>query len=295
MKKLTKIYATFAAVAVLAFTSCEKERISSDNSNAISQLNALAVTADSTSDDAIFIINTCARGSKRDSITFSALPTGISTYLTMNYSGYTFKKALKVATRNEVQEGFIVVVEFEGKPVGLKFDNTGAFVKVLEQRERRDLLGKGWRPGGRFDCRDGKHKDTIALSAIPAAIKTYITTNYPMDTLLHASSVKDGSVIVLTTNNGHFANIFKVNSSFVKRIALPAPHGKGSSIAETSLPSNIKNYLIATYPAYVFTKAFIVKSDSIVKGYVVMIDANATKYVIHFDELGNFVKNIAVK
>jgi hypothetical protein len=295
MKKLTKLLCLIGTIAVLGLASCEKAALTSDTMSAIADLNALAVGADSTSDDAIYIINTCKRGDHRDPVAFSALPASIGSYLTANYPGYTFKKAFQVSNSSDANDGYIVVVQFENKPVGLKFDNTGNFVKVFEQRERRDLRGKGWRHGGHFDCRDGLQRDTLSLSALPSGIKSYFSANYPADTLLHALTNKDGSYLVLSANNGLFVNIFKSDNTFIKRVQLPAPGGKRAQITESSLPAATKNYLSATYPSYVFKKAFAVKINSAVQGYVVLIDANATKYALRFDANGNFVKTLAVR
>ena len=35
--------------------------------------------------------------------------------------------------------GYVVIIQFDGNPVGLKFDASGNFILVLEQREGRDL------------------------------------------------------------------------------------------------------------------------------------------------------------
>lgn len=298
MKTLTKLGSLFAAVAILGLASCEKSENTSasiDSISAIAELNAIAATSDTTSDDAPYIINTCKRGEQRDSVAFSSLNASIGSYLTANYPGYTFQKAFKVLDASDVLAGYVVIIQFESKPVGLKFDASGTFVKVLEQRERRDLKGKGWRPGGRFDLRDGLGRDTIALSALPAGIKTYFSANYAQDTLLHALSVKDGGYVVISSNKGMFATIFKSDYSLIKRVQLPAPGGKEAPIAQSALPANVLSYLSATYPSYVFGKAFVSKNNSAVQGYVVLIDANGTKYAIRFDASGNFVKNLAIK
>lgn len=298
MKTWTKLGCLFASVAILGLTSCEKSDLNSDSLesiSAIAEMNAIAATSDTTSEEAPYLINTCRRGEQRDSVSFSSLHASIGTYLTANYPGYTFQKAFKVLDASDAVTGYVVVIQFESKPVGIKFDSSGTFVKVLEQREKRDLKGKGWRPGGRFDLRDGKHRDTIALTALPAGIKTYFSVNYAQDTLLHALTIKDGSYIVISANNGMFATIFKSDNTFIRRVQLPAPGGKRTPIAESALPVPIISYLSTTYPSYAFDKAFVAKNGSTVLGYVVLIDANTTKYAIRFDASGNFVKNLTIK
>jgi hypothetical protein len=59
---------------------------------------------------------------------------------------------------------------------------------------------------------------------------------------------------------------------------------------ETGLPANVRSYLTNAYPNYIFKKAFSISDANTLKGYVVFIDANNTKYAIEFDASGNFVK-----
>jgi Protein of unknown function (DUF2874). len=171
----TRIVKPFLAlsVIVLVLASCKKDNsfsgtsTSSNNnlSNIIASLQAVGVgTASSTSSsqsDSIYIVNTCGRNEHRDSIAFSSLPTGVSDYLNTNYSGYTFIKAFTVIDNSGTVKGYVVVIQYNGKPVGVKFDASGNFIAVLEQREGRDLEGNGWHEGGKFDDRDGKGRDQL--------------------------------------------------------------------------------------------------------------------------------------
>jgi len=67
------------------------------------------------------------------------------------------------------------------------------------------------------------------------------------------------------------------------------------SIAASALPAVSTSYLITTFPNYVFKKAFEIKTNGVVKGYLVLIDANLTKYAIHFDASGAFVKASTIR
>jgi hypothetical protein len=161
---------------------------------------------------------------------------------------------------------------------------------VLEQRERGDLDGPGFHHGGRFDGRDGQHRDTIALAFLPAAITSYFASNYTSDTLVKAFKNRDSSIVVLSKNNGVYATVFALTGSFIKRDQLPTERGTIQSIELPALPSTASNYLAQTYPNYVFEKAFSFTENGTVKGYVVVIDANSTKYAVEFDAAGNFLK-----
>jgi hypothetical protein len=60
------------------------------------------------------------------------------------------------------------------------------------------------------------------------------------------------------------------------------------------LPSVAANYLAQTYPNYTFKKAFSFSLGGTLKGYVVFLDANNTKYAVEFDAAGNFLRAKAV-
>ncbi|QKJ30393.1 PepSY-like domain-containing protein [Mucilaginibacter mali] len=312
MKKLITIYYTLAASAavVFALSSCNKEAVSSlstGSSKSASTVTAttngdLLIAATSSSSttttaatkDSLFLMNACPAGKRPDTVAFSALSASITTYLTTNYSGYTFQKAFKVTDKSGTVTGYVVAINYNSKPVGLKFDASGTFVAVLEQRERADHDGPGWHPGGRFDNRNGMHPDTIALSALPATIKSYFTANYATDTLLHAVVTKDTSYIVFSANKGLFATSFTSKLVFSKRVQL-YPRPIKTPVLQANLPAAINTYLSATYAGYVFDKAFVEKVSGVVSKYVVLIDASGTRYAVQFDASGVFVKATTIK
>jgi hypothetical protein len=87
------------------------------------------------------LLNTCSRYSSKDSISFSSLPAAITDYLTANYSGYTAQQAYSVTDSSGTAAGYIVIIQYNGSPVGLKFDAAGTFIKILEQRLGSQLTG----------------------------------------------------------------------------------------------------------------------------------------------------------
>lgn len=291
------------SIALLGFSSCQKDNISLDDELEFAKLEAITISSTSAisgsgnSNDSLYAMEACKKGRVKTSIAFALLPASIATYLSANYSGYTFQKAYSIADKvSAVIESFAVIIQFNGKPVALKFDASGNFVKVFEIREGRNLKGrKGWHAGGCFDNRDGKNRDTIAISALPVIIKTYITATYPADTLVHAFITKDESLIVISKNVNFYAIVFNSASIFIKRIQLPAFPAKGKSIEVSAVPASSLSYLSSTYPNYVFKKAFEIKANGVLKGYLVLIDSNLTKYAIHFDANGQFVAAITIR
>jgi uncharacterized protein (DUF1330 family) len=293
-----------STVILAGASSCNKEISKNTNpgssspagTTATSSTIAVAVnastsagTAGSTTTDSVYVIHNCERGNHRDSIAAAALSVAIQTYLTTNYAGNIFIKAFAVKDTTGSVKGYVVIVKFNDKPVALQFTADGTFVKVLEQREKGDLDGDGWHRGGRFDTRDGLHRDTIPLTQLPSAITTYFANNYPSDTLTRAFETKEGRILVLSKNNGGSATIFTSAGVFLKRVVLPTPDGSLNNVTQASLPAAILTYLTTTYPNYVFDKADNVIFKGVLKGYLVIINANNTRYGIIFDAVGSFV------
>lgn len=299
--KNNKIIIVILAALLLSAASCKKENSVNTESTSVNtsaaDVIAVAATADASANgkDSIYLVNACERGQHRDSVAFSSLPSAISTYLSANYSGYTNQKAFSVKDTSGNVKAYITVIQYNGKPVGLQFDASGNFVRVLEQREGRDMNGPGWHRGGHFDDRDGLKRDTLALASLPASVKSYFVTNYAQDTLTRAYVNHDSSIVVVSINNGVFATVFTSGGTFIKRTQLPAKPGRPVAIDISALPANAQAYLTATYPNYVFKQAFKVSSNNVLQGYVVFIDANATKYAVAFDASGAFLKAVAVR
>ena len=283
-------------LATVAFASCQKNDLGTATIDAATSSSTIAVAASSvgstagSSTDSVYLVQPCRRGEHRDSIAQADLPATVSSYISINYSSATFTKAFALKNSSSAVTGYVVVIAYNGNPVGLQFESTGAFVKVLEQREKGDLNGAGFHNGGRFEHRDGKGRDSISLTALPSAVRTYFSSNYATDTLVKAVRNRDSSIVVLSKNNGLFATTFTQDGTFLSRTQLPSKQGAIQSIGLAALPSTAASYLSQTYPNYVFEKAFSVSQNGSLQGFVVVIDANNTKYAVAFDATGNFLK-----
>lgn len=308
MKPININYAVSAMLTLFIFSSCQKENSLTGSTTAtptvsqavVASVQGIAVgtTSSRTASDSLYVIGTCPAHHHTDSIAFGSLPALVTDYLTANYNGYTAQKAFTDKDSSGTVSGYVVIIQYNGKPVGLKFDASGNFVKVLEQREGHDLEGHGWHDGGHFDDRGGMKHDTVAIPSLPAAIITYFAANYASDTLMHAFINHDSSYVVLSINNGAYATVFDSNGVFISRTQLPSPSHHGgdlNNIDATSLPAAVTTYLTNTYPNYVFKNAFKVNENGMLTGYVVFIDANATKYAVEFDASGNFVKAVTIR
>jgi hypothetical protein len=170
---------------------------------------------------------------------------------------------------------------------------------VLEQRESGDLDGDGWHHGGRFQDRDGSHRDTVALSSLPSSVSSYLSANYPSDTLLRAYQNRDSSWLVITKDDGLFANLFASDGTFIKRVSL-TPTGISSNnpviqnITQDSLPSAASSMLSTVFPNYVFESAVSITVNGQLQGYALVIDANNTKYGVWLDASGNLIAALPI-
>lgn len=284
-------YFLFALIPI--FTACNKDNSLSDSEpdTLLSDYIAVAAqvaTSSATSADSIYLVQPCGKGGSRDSINETSLPTSAQDYLQANYTGYTFARAFAINNSSHAVTGYVAVIFYNEKPVGIQFDSNGNFVKILEQREKGDLKGKGWHHGGRFGDRGNPQKDSIALSTLPTSVITYMSSNFGSDTLLKAYTNRDSTLVLLSNNSGIFATVFNGAGAFVKRVQLPAKTaGRCVSVDVSNLPAGVSTYLASTYPNYVFKKAFAVSSGS-VQRYIVFIDANNTRYALQFSASGNF-------
>ena len=294
----------FFSLALFSIVSCSKEMsapsASATNSTATSSTSAfIAVAADSTGTDSVYILQTCARGFFRDSVAASALPDSITSYLSAHYPAYSFQKAFVIKDSAGTVGGYVVVINYNGKPVGLLFDAAGNFQQVLEQRDRGDLDGDGHHGGRHFSNRDGRHRDTVSIENLPTSIGSYFTSNYPTDTLLRAYLNQDSSYLVISKDNGLFATLFSSSGQFIKRDSLLTwpvnPSEKiWQNVVQDSLPSGDLTYLNNTYPNYVFETAYSLMVNNLLTAYIVVIDANDTKYAIWFDDKGNMIATVAI-
>jgi hypothetical protein len=269
---------------------------STSSNNTSSSSPTIGIAVDSSSNDSIYIIQPCPPGYFRDSVAATALPANITAYLDSNYVGFTFLRGYVIKDSAGNIGGYVAIINYNGKPVAVLFDGTGAFIRVLEQRERGDLYNDGWHRGGRFYDRDPNERgrDTISLSAVPASVLSYMSANYPNDSLMKAYIGFDSSYIIISVDSGLNATVFNHAGNFEKRVKLYSPGPVSQQVAQTALPANAQTYLATTYPNYVFERGFSFMLNGILQGYIVFIDSNNTKYAVEFDASGKFIGAITI-
>jgi hypothetical protein len=286
---------------VFIFASCNKElsnpTANGTSTNSISSDSGIiAIVLDSNTNDTIYILQPCAHGFFRDSVSASLLPANLNSYLTSNYNGYTLIKAYEIKDSTGNIGGYVAIINFNGKPVAMLFDGNGNFVRVLEQREGGDIFSDGWHRGGRFANRDPQERgrDTISISALPTSVVSYMTSNYPGDSLVKAYINIDSSYLIISADSGLYATLFNSSGDFVKRVQLYTRGPVSQQINQTDLPAAAQSYLTNTYPDYVFERGYSIYVNSSLQGYIVVIDSNNTKYAVEFDSAGNLVAAITI-
>ncbi len=154
----------------------------------------------------------------------ASLPAAITTYITTTYAGATVKEALK-----DAQGNYIVAITVNGSGKLLLFNADGTFVKEADgmphhvpgdsarnhvpsdsakhhmpgdsSHHPKPAMGDSThhpRPG------QGPNVSVVAVSSLPAAITTYIATNYTGATIKEAIQEKTSGdyIIALTTTDG---------------------------------------------------------------------------------------------
>lgn len=137
-------------------------------------------------------------GHGRDSLSqvaVTSLPTAITSYITANYAGATINAAGKDATR-----GYIVMVTLaDGTRKALLFNTDGTFVQDVV----RGVKG---------------NYSVVAVSALPAAITSYISTNYAGSTVKLAGKNPTGQYkVIVQLSTGQLAELtFAADGTFVQ-------------------------------------------------------------------------------
>lgn len=287
--------------ALLGFSSCKKDETPDVPTEEAARQEAIAFTVNSSisgswnTTDSLYVMEGCKQGNRKAESSFELLPEPVKAYLTANYSGYTAVKAFKITRySSETTDSYVAIILYNSKPVALKFNAEGSFVKVMELREGRHLRRLGSHLGW-FD-QDAKNRDTIAIDSLPANIKLYFSNHFSAETLVSAVKIKDGSILVLSQDTqGFYATAFTSTGSFIKRVYLPIVQGKISLLSESKLPAKASTFLTTTFPGFSFNKVFEISAFGGIKGYLSLIDANMTKYAVLFNANGEAIASFTVR
>ena len=182
---------------------------------------------------------------------------------------------------------------------------------TVDPTETDELLGAariGAQASGQLS---GSAITPVSTSALPAAVKTYIASNYAGYTVDKAAKGSDGSFLVVIENAAkeHKALLFDANGSFKQEVALmqgpgrpgtkgkPGNHGgpceRGpksfTAIDVASLPANVTSYVTSKYASSTISGA----AQNAEKLYVVFVKTTATtRVLLEFNADGTFKQEI---
>lgn len=175
----------------------------------------------------------------RDSLTridVATLPATVTSYISTSYAGATVNYAAKDDAGN-----FLVAITQNSVRKALLFNADGTFNRELSLRGRG---GKGHGGHGRGD-RDSL--TAVAVSALPAAITSYITTNYASATITAAAlDATRGYFVMITQNSQRQTLLFNADGTFVQAV-VRGLKGNYTAVAASALPAAITSYITTNY------------------------------------------------
>lgn len=221
----------------------------------------------------------------------ATLPQAITDYLTTTYTSYSIVNAgSRTDKTTGAVTGYMVDIMANNLTYELRFDASGKFLSVENE--------------------DGSDEGTaIAVTALPAAITSYITANYAGATVQNARSymlngVLSGYEVYVLLNSVRTELIFDATGKFISARTGgkggDGEHGgggdgdhKGSSdvvIAQTALPATITTYLTTNFTGYTFVSAKAEQSGTTVTGYEVRFTLAGKNYEAEFSAAGVLIK-----
>ena len=188
------------ALCGLFLASCKQQDVDPSDSDAVfDSMQASSARSAASSDT---VTKQKCKG-KLTSIDITALSATITSYINTNYAGAT----IRFAGTDDKGQTVVGLTDINAARVGLLFDTNGAFVQKLEKFGEKSKLTE------------------VAVTALPASITSYITTNYAGFTIKRAGTNADGNYIVgLDNGTDHKVVKFDATGKFVEEMVIP-PHG----------------------------------------------------------------------
>jgi hypothetical protein len=130
---------------------------------------------------------------------------------------------------------------------------------------------------------------SVATADLPAAIATYINTNYAGATVKFAGKDDQGKFVVGIDVNGTPVGIlFNADGTFSKLLERYGKKAKLTEVAAADLPASVTSYISSNYAGYTVKKAGK-DGDGVL---FVSITNGTNRKVVQFDATGKFVKEL---
>ena len=132
---------------------------------------------------------------------------------------------------------------------------------------------------------------SIDIATLPAAITTYINTNYAGSTIKFAGKDEKAQTVVgVSLNNVETGLLFDANGVFVQALAHYGKKAKLTEVDITTLPASVGTYVTANYTGYTIKKAGKDADGNLLVG----LKNDTTHKVLKFDSTGKFVEELAI-
>ena len=176
----------------------------------------------------------------RDSVSridVATLPATVTSYISTSYVGATVNYAATDDAGN-----FLVAITLNSDRKALLFNADGTFNRELSLRGGGRGHGHGHGHRGNRDS-----LTAVAVANLPAAITSYITTNYASATITAAAlDATRGYFVMITQNSQRQTLLFNADGTFNQAI-VRGLKGNYTAVAASALPAAITNYITTNY------------------------------------------------
>jgi hypothetical protein len=132
---------------------------------------------------------------------------------------------------------------------------------------------------------------SIEIASLPAAITTYINTNYVGSTIKFAGKDEKGQIVVgVSLNSVETGLLFDANGVFVQALTHYGKKAKLTEVDIATLPASVGAYVTANYAGYTVKKAGKDADGNLLVG----IKNDTGHKVLKFDSTGKFVEELAI-
>lgn len=226
MKNL--IVAGLIALFSATLWSCNQNEVGSVDAD--SALTAARLTSDTTG---FFCRDSLTR------IEVSALPATVTNFVSTSYAGATINYAAKDDAGN-----FLVAITQNSTRKTLLFNADGTFNRELSGRGG----GRGHGPGGKGHGRgDRDSLNKVAIAALPAAVTSYILTNFASATITAvALDATRGYLVMIVQDSQRKTLLFNTDGTFNQEI-VRGLKGNYTAIEASALPTAVTAYITTNY------------------------------------------------
>ncbi len=142
----------------------------------------------------------------------------------------------------------------------------------------------GWRGGKKCNVTE------LDVANLPAAISSYITSNYAGSTSNRAGTLENGNYVVKITKADatHAGLVFDANGVFVKE-KTGKSGSRGTEVAVANLPTTITAYITANYAGATIKKAITNEEG---KFLLIVQKADETYVGVGFNADGTFISEV---